>query len=286
MAGFQLGCAIGLTLSPILMSQGGIFGPFVIFGLSGFLWVLVWFSAISSTPYQSSQISRCELKYIMGKKQKSFPTENNTKARVIPPFRRLLSKMPTWSLIIANAMHSWGFFVILSWMPIYFNSIFHVDLKRAAWFSAVPWSLMAFMGFLGGMWSDMLIRSGMSVTLTRKIMQSIGFVGPGIALIGLTTAKSPSIASAWLTLGVALKAFSHSGFLVNLQEIAPQYSGVLHGISNTAGTLAAIVGTIGAGFFVELVGSFRGFLLLTSLLYFLSALFYIIFSTGERVNFD
>ena len=39
MAGFQLGCAIGLTLSPILMSQGGIFGPFVIFGLSGFLWV-------------------------------------------------------------------------------------------------------------------------------------------------------------------------------------------------------------------------------------------------------
>jgi hypothetical protein len=61
---------------------------------------------------------------------------------------------------------------------------------------------------------------------------------------------------------------------------------LLVGISNTAGTLAAIVGTVGAGFFVELVGSFRGFLLLTSLLYFLAALFYNIFSTGERVNFD
>lgn len=58
------------------------------------------------------------------------------------------------------------------------------------------------------------------------------------------------------------------------------------GMSNTAGTLAAIVGTVGAGFFVELVGSFQGFLLLTSLLYFLSSLFYILFSTGERVNFD
>lgn len=91
-------------------------------------------------------------------------------------------------------------------------------------------------------------------------LQSIGFVGPGIALIGLTAAKSPLIASAWLTLAVGLKSFSHSGFLVNLQvgiptkpwvksepsrdfslssniflfllcfqEIAPQYSGVLHG---------------------------------------------------------
>uniref|UniRef100_A0A3N7FI72 Uncharacterized protein n=1 Tax=Populus trichocarpa TaxID=3694 RepID=A0A3N7FI72_POPTR len=52
-------------------------------------------------------------------------------------------------------------------------------------------------------------------------------------------------------------------------------------ILNPAGTLAANVGTVGAGFFVELVGSFRGFLLLTSLLYFLAALFYNIFSTGE-----
>uniref|UniRef100_A0A2P2JHZ2 Uncharacterized protein n=1 Tax=Rhizophora mucronata TaxID=61149 RepID=A0A2P2JHZ2_RHIMU len=179
-----------------------------------------------------------------------------------------------------------GFFVILSWMPIYFNSIYHVDLKHAAWFSAVPWSVMAFMGYFGGLWSDMLIRSGINVTLARKIMQSIGFLGPGFALIGLTAAKSPSIASAWLTLAVGLKSFSHSGFLVNLQEIAPQYTGVLHGMSNTGGTLAAIVGTVGAGFFVELVGSFQGFLLLTSLLYFLAALFYIIFSTGERVDFD
>ncbi|KAM1393380.1 hypothetical protein ACFX10_029188 [Malus domestica] len=123
MAGFQLGSAVGLMLSPILMSQGGKFGPFVIFGLSGFLWV-------------------------------------------------------------------------------------------------------------------------------KFLVKSIGFVGPGIALVGLITAKSPAVASAWLTSVVGLKSFSHSGFLVNLQEIASQYSGVLHGISNTAGTFAAILGTVGAGFFV------------------------------------
>ncbi|KAK9279379.1 hypothetical protein L1049_013058 [Liquidambar formosana] len=287
MAGFQLGSAIGLTLSPILMSQGGVFGPFVIFGLSGFLWVLVWVSAASNTPEQNTQISKYELEYILNKRQKSFAVENKPKTgKMIPPFGRLLSKLPTWSLIVANAMHSWGFFVILSWMPIYFNSVYRVDLRQAAWFSAVPWSMMALVGYFAGVWADMLIRSGISVTLTRKIMQSIGFVGPGIALIGLTKAKSPSLASAWLTLAVGLKSFSHFGFLVNLQEIAPHYAGVLHGMSNTAGTFAAILGTVGAGFFVELVGSFQGFLLLTAFLYFLSALFWNIFSTGERVNFD
>lgn len=49
--------------------------------------------------------------------------------------------------------------------------IFHVDLRQAAWFSAVPWSVMAIMGYFGGLWSDILIQSGISVTLTRKIMQ-------------------------------------------------------------------------------------------------------------------
>ncbi|KAJ0021580.1 hypothetical protein Pint_32601 [Pistacia integerrima] len=234
MGGFTFGNAIGLILSPILMSKAGIFGPFVIFGLSGFLWVLVWLSATSSTPDRHPQISKYELEYILNKKQKPFLMEDKPKTKkVIPPFRRLLSKMPTWSLIIANAMHSWGFFVILSWMPIYFNSVYHVDLRQAAWFSAVPWSVMAFVGYIGGLWSDTLIHNGTSVTLTRKIMQSIGFFGPGIALIGVTAARSPVIASSWLTLAIGLKSFSHSGFLVNLQEIAPQYSGVLHGLSVT-----------------------------------------------------
>ncbi|XP_027089436.1 probable anion transporter 4, chloroplastic isoform X1 [Coffea arabica] len=287
MAGFQLGSAIGLTLSPILMSQGGLYGPFVIFGLSGFLWVLVWISATSSTPDKCHQISAYELQYIQNDgNMQSVIKDKSKKSKVIPPFKRLLSKLPTWTLIVANAMHSWGFFVILSWMPIYFKTIYHVDLRQAAWFSAVPWSMMAVAGYFAGVLSDMMIQRGISVTLTRKIMQSIGFIGPGIALVGLTMARSPSNASAWLTLAVGLKAFSHCGFLVNLQEIAPQYSGVLHGISNTAGTFAAIVGTVGAGYFVELVGSFKGFLLLTAFLYFSAALFWNFFATGGRVNFD
>lgn len=285
MAGFQLGSAIGLTLSPILMSQAGIFGPFVIFGLSGFLWLLVWVSATSSSPDRSPQISKFELRYIQSRS--SIPSLSKRETRkVVPPFRRLLSKLPTWSLIVANAMHSWGFFVILSWMPIYFKTVFHVDLRQAAWFSAVPWIMMALTGYLAGVLSDVMIQRGTTVTLTRKIMQSIGFLGPGLALVCLTKARSPVIASAWLTIAVGLKAFSHCGFLVNLQEIAPQYSGVLHGMSNTGGTLAAIMGTVGTGFFVELVGSFKGFLLLTAFLYLSAALFYNVYSTGERVNFD
>jgi ACS family sodium-dependent inorganic phosphate cotransporter len=46
-----------------------------------------------------------------------------------------------------------------------------VDIRQAAWFSAVPRVVMAIMNYLAGFWSDMMIQSGTSVTLTRKIMQ-------------------------------------------------------------------------------------------------------------------
>ena len=69
-------------------------------------------------------------------------------------------------LRVVNAYLNVTYYVLQFHLQIY-----HVDLRQAAWFSAVPWSVMAIMGYFGGMWSDMLIQSGTSVTLTRKIFQ-------------------------------------------------------------------------------------------------------------------
>jgi hypothetical protein len=55
------------------------------------------------------------------------------------------------------------------------------------------------------------------------------------------------------------------------------------GISNCAGTLAAIVSTIGTGYFVQWLGSFQAFLTVTAFLYFATTVFWLLFATGERV---
>lgn len=286
MAGFHLGSVIGLIFSPIIMAQTGVFGPFIIFGICGFLWLLVWLTAISRSPQSNSQISRSELLYILDGNEnpikvgtEKMPHSSNR----LPPFGLLLSKLPTWAILAANSMHNWGYFIILSWMPVYFNTIYGVNLKQAAWFSAMPWAMMAALGYVAGACSDFLVQSGFTITFVRKLMQSIGFLGPAVALLGLNTARNPSIASAWLTAAVGFSAFSQAGFLVNLQEIAPQYGGVLHGMSNTAGTLAAIVGTVGTGFFVEWMGSFQGFLTFTAVLYCISTVFWNLYATGDRI---
>lgn len=93
------------------------------------------------------------------------------------------------------------------------------------------------------------------------------------------------------------------------QDIAPRYAGFLHGMSlavyiylpfslrnvielllydhagiaNSLGTLAAIISTIGTGYFVQWLGSFQAFLTVTACLYFVTTIFWNLYATGERV---
>ncbi|XP_012087913.1 probable anion transporter 3, chloroplastic [Jatropha curcas] len=278
MAGFHLGNVIGLLLTPIMLSTIGISGPFILFSSLGLLWLSSWANGVTSDPRDSPFISKSELRLIQAGKTDSLSNKGQ-----LPPIRLLLSKLPTWAIIFANVTNNWGYFVLLSWMPVYFKTVFNVNLKQAAWFSAIPWGTMAVSGYIAGIVSDYLIKAGYRLTLVRKIMQSIGFIGPGVSLLCLNYAKTPMAAAVLMTAALSLSSFSQAGFLLNMQDIAPQYAGFLHGIANSAGTLAAIISTIGTGYFVEWLGSFQAFLTVTAGLYFITAIFWNLFSTGERV---
>ncbi|XP_022145493.1 probable anion transporter 3, chloroplastic isoform X2 [Momordica charantia] len=275
MAGFHLGNVVGLLLTPVMLSSLGVTGPFLLFSSLGLLWLMSWIPGVTNNPRQSRSISITELRLIEAGK-----ADSSSRNGEHLPLSSLLSKLPTWAIIFANMTNNWGYFVLLSWMPVYFKTVFNVNLKQAAWFSAIPWGTMAVSGYFAGSVSDALIKAGYPVTLVRK---SIGFIGPGLALLCLNFATTPTVAAVLLTVALSLSSFSQAGFLLNIQDIAPQHAGFLHGISNSAGTLAAIMSTIGTGYFVQWLGSFQAFLTVTALIYFMAAIFWNVFATGERV---
>ncbi|XP_073222586.1 probable anion transporter 3, chloroplastic [Cicer arietinum] len=114
-----------------------------------------------------------------------------------------------------------GYFVLLSWMPVYF--------KSAAWFSAVPWETMAFSGYLAGTASDFLINAGYPTTFVRKLMQTIGFIGPAVTLLCLNYANTPTNCCYTLDCSFEFELFQPSWIYAQHTNIAPQYAGILHG---------------------------------------------------------
>eukprot|EP00250_Pteridium_aquilinum_P002103 c12306_g2_i1 orf=290-1948(-) len=285
MAGFHLGSVVGLLATPVIMAAWGVSMPFIAFGLTGALWLLFWICFVSNDPEDHPNIEEAELQYIQQNRVPISKRNMGTSSGqgLLLPVVLLLKKLPSWAVIVANFTNNWGYFVLLSWMPIYFNSVYGVNLKQAAWFSAVPWAMMAAVGCVAGSCSDFLIESGLNITTVRKIMQSIGFMGPALALIAVNASSSASVAAVWLTVAIGSSSFSQAGFLVNFQEIAPRHAGLLQGISNTVGTIGAIFSTIGIGYFIQWLGSFQAFLTLTAAFYVLSTLFWNIYATGERV---
>ncbi|KAJ8435783.1 hypothetical protein Cgig2_019202 [Carnegiea gigantea] len=278
MAGFQLGNVLGLCLTPVVIALIGVSGPFVLFSCLGLLWLSMWVFGVANDPQNSTSISKAELQLIQAGKSDSSVSSDK-----FPPVALLLSKRPSWAIIFANFTNNWGYLVLLSWMPIYFKTVLNVDLKQAAWFSAVPWGVMAVSSCVAGAASDYLIKAGYPLIVVRKIMQSIGFIGPGLSLLCLNYATTPALASVILTVALSLSSFTQAGYFLNIQDIAPQSAGLLHGISNAAGTLAAIISTIGAGYFVLWFGSFKAFLRLTAMIYFSASIVYNLFAVGDPV---
>jgi hypothetical protein len=121
--------------------------------------------------------------------------------------------------------------------------VYNVNLKQAAWFSAIPWAVMAVSGYVAGASADFLIKSGFSVGLVRKIMQvkkclgialallcsqnrlislqSIGFMGPGVSLLCLRFAQTPSVAAVLMTIALSLSSFCQAGYFCNIQVMFP-----------------------------------------------------------------
>ncbi|KAI5598684.1 hypothetical protein POPTR_002G160650v4 [Populus trichocarpa] len=103
----------------------------------------------------------------------------------------------------------------------------------------------------GGWIADTLVSRGLSITAVRKIMQSIGFLGPAFFLTQLSHVRTPAMAVLCMACSQGSDAFSQSGLYSNHQDIGPRYAGVLLGLSNTAGVLAGVFGTAATGYILQ-----------------------------------
>jgi ACS family sodium-dependent inorganic phosphate cotransporter len=274
-SGMYTGSMLGLALSPQMISSWGWASVFYVFGAAGLLWFAWWQRQAAPAPSLDPRIDDSELRYI---------TRNTAAAAPLTsiPWRLLLSKPATWALIVSHFCHNWGTFILLTWMPTYYNQVLGLDLKSSGFFSVLPWITMAISANVGGWIADTLVERGLSVTAVRKIMQTIGFLGPAFFLTRLGGITTVTGAVGCMMAAQGLDAFSQSGLYSNHADIGPRYAGVLLGLSNTAGVLAGVLGTAATGLILQ-TGSWKQVWAVAVALYLVGTVVWNLFATGERV---
>lgn len=274
-SGMFAGSISGLIITPWIITMAGWHVVFYICGGVGIVWVAVFLLTTSDAlalpdsmqqkaqeksmtegtfTYQAvdpeSETAAAEQDEEMNDPTAEWQMEGGE----APTLREIFSKRCVWAIIVAHFCCTWGYFVLLTWLPSFLFSRFKLNLTQSALLSTAPWIAMFIFTNISGAMADLLIRHQVSVTTTRKVMQSIGFLGPALFLTLLTTANDAITAVVYIAFGLAFASFSHSGVYANHQDIGPKIAGTLLGISNTFASIPGLVGVWLSGVVLDATG--------------------------------
>lgn len=99
--------------------------------------------------------------------------KKNTRIPWIP----MLTSIPLWALVAAQIGHDWGFFTMVTDLPIYMNDVLKYKIGTTGFLSSVPYVVMWIVSMSSGWLCDWLVdRNYISISFARKMFTSIGKV--------------------------------------------------------------------------------------------------------------
>jgi MFS family permease len=237
-SGCYFGTVIAFPTSTALAdSEFGWAGIFYVFGGAAIAWVMLWVVIVSSSPATHSSISEEERRYIID----SLPPASSLSFRDIP-WAKVAVCLPFWALLINHTASNWAFYTLLTWLPTYMKEVLNFDVHNAGFIAVLPYIALTVTVLVAGFVADLFIeRKWLSTTAVRKICQGLGFSIAGGGLVAVGYATSVPLAVALMTIAGGAVGFTNSGFQVNHLDIAPNYAGILMGITNCVATIPGIV---------------------------------------------
>jgi ACS family hexuronate transporter-like MFS transporter len=225
---------------------------FVITGLLGLFWVVVWL-AFYRAPEDHPRLSPEELAHIRGE-QGSAALEEQPQEQERGVWRVVLPQKNFWALALARFLSepAWQFFTY--WIPLYLSSERHLDLKQIAYFAWVPFLAADLGSLFGGLLSPFFINRGLSVLTARKAAATVPAV---LMIFAIFIGQAPT--APWAILFFSIGAFAHqalSSTLLTLPaDLFPKRTvATANGMSGTFGYLGGMLFTLIVGRVAESVG--------------------------------
>jgi ACS family D-galactonate transporter-like MFS transporter len=245
-----LGLALVTPLLVTIQHYLGWRGLFIVTGLMGIVWGLVWY-LFYRNPTEHKKVNEAELNHIEkggglinrhaatpGKEKPKFEWSN---------LKKVFSYRKLWGIYIGQFAVNSTLWFFLTWFPTYLVKYRGLDFLKSGFLASAPF-LAAFAGLLtSGLLSDYLLKKGVSVNIARKAPVIFGLL-LSASIIGANYVDS----TAWIIFFMAL-AFFGNGFAtitwVFVSTLAPKnLIGLTGGVFNFIGNLASVVIPIVIGY--------------------------------------
>ena len=239
-AGTSVGVVIALFITPYIYAHYGWQSVFLITGSLGFFWLIAWLY-FYEIPVKQKRLTEAELIFI----EADQPINPLTKERI--PWRELFKYKQTWSYVTGKFLIDPIYWFFLFWLPSYFASTFHIDLKNPSIELMIIYASTTFGSVFGGYLSSHFIKKGWPVLKARKTALFI------FAIIELSVIFAQFVTNVWCAVAlISVVIAVHQAWATNIFTMAsdmfPKES-----VSSVVG-IGGMAGAVGGIFFPLLVG--------------------------------
>ncbi|CAL4066995.1 unnamed protein product, partial [Meganyctiphanes norvegica] len=203
------------------------------------------------------------------------------------PIKSILSSLPVWAIIVAGWGDSWGFYTLLTDLPIYMKNVLKKDIKSNALNSAMPYFGYVVYSLLVSNVGDRLRRNGIISTIVfRKVATALAHMVPAVMLLCLSLVEcNQEVTLALFFIAVTFQGGATPGFTTNIMDIAPNYAGTVYGIENAVGAVPGFLVPMMVGAIVTNQQStlqWREVFNIGGAMYLVDAIIYVVFASGQE----
>ena len=279
LSGIPLGQIVGYMTTGWLTAEFGWPSSFYAFGVLGLVWAAYWLLRVRNDPLDDPRLGAAERELLA-----SCAGTRAATGGPATPWRLFLGRPPVWALVAAHFCHNWTLYMLVSWLPSYFNESHGIGIAGAGLYAAAPWAAYFATLQLTGVWSDRAIARGVSTLTVRKLATSGGLIAAGACLVLLRSVDSAGLALALICVAAGAIGVAASGFTSVPLDLSPRHAPVLIGFSNTIATIPGIAGVAITGWLVEVTHTYSAAFLVSALVSAGGALFFLRFASARPIE--
>ncbi len=251
-SGSRIGSALSLPLVTWLIAGFGWRTSFVVTGLLGIVWAIVWV-IIYRDPERHRSVTPEQLQRLQAERGVSEVDKGKS-----IPWASLFGYRTIWGMMIGFFCLNFVIYFFITWFPTYLVRARGFSLAQLGTLGVLPALIAIPGGWIGGFTSDALYRRGWSLTAARKTCLVGGMLVSSVITL---SAFAPNVYVALLFFAIAYAslAFTAASIWSLPADVAPSSAHVasIGGIQNFASNLAGIVTTTFTGVMLTITsGSF------------------------------
>jgi MFS transporter, ACS family, D-galactonate transporter len=235
-AGSKLGPALGVLLGVKMVNALSWRGMFLVIGVASLFWLIPW-CLVAPRLRVSAEVA---------------------KIAVTPPsYVNLLRRRVFWGTGIGLFGANYTWYLMLTWLPYYFETDRHYTHDRLALLGSLPFWAVAASATVAGLLTDFLVRRGAPAGPIRRAFVAVGLLGCAGFLFPAVAIRQDMLSNVLFTLAcLAFGLFSANHWALTQTLAGPDAAGKWTGLENFMGNLSGVVAPYLSGITLAYTHSF------------------------------